>query len=273
METNISEIQGLSSIAESPPAFELEDVSVCFAGANRRQVLNGINLRVPRGEFIAIVGKSGCGKTTILNLLVGLLTPTSGAVKINGKVAIESRHHVGYMVARDCLFPWRRVLQNVTLPLEVRGVNSTERNELARKALEKVALGQCLELFPRQLSHGMRQRVALARTWALNPDILLMDEPFAALDALTRLDLEREFLGLVSERKSTVLLVTHDLAEALAMADRVLVLSEGAITLEQKVPFERPRDPESIMTDTRFPALFKRLRDALHSREIRSSTA
>lgn len=251
------------STSELPLAAELNNVSVHFAGETARQVLNEVTLQLRQGEFLAIVGKSGCGKTTILNLLAGLLTPTDGVVRINGKAPIEARQHVAYMAARDCLFPWRRALQNVALPLEVRGVRAAERKEIAKKALSKVGLGGSLHLFPRQLSHGMRQRVALARTWVLNPDILLMDEPFAALDALTRLELERELLALVAERKSSVILVTHDLAEALAMADRILVLANGTITLEQAVPFERPRDPEGVITDARFPTLFKALRDAL----------
>lgn len=242
---------------------ELQDVSVSFGGGAGRRVLNKINLNIRPGEFIALVGKSGCGKTTILNLLAGLIKPSEGVLKIHGKDASLGREHVGYMFARDCLYPWRRAQSNVEMPLEARGVPAPQRRARALRELERVGLANYANYFPKSLSHGMRQRVALARTWVLDPDILLMDEPFAALDAQTRLKLERDFLNQWAERGSTVVFVTHDLAEAIALADRVVVLAEGEINLDEQMPFGWPRDPETVLADRRFGGIFGKIRKLL----------
>ena len=242
---------------------QLEDVSVWFESNPERRVLNNVSLEFKRGEFAALVGKSGCGKTTILNLLAGLLKPSEGMVRVHGKPVDGSETHLGYMFARDCLFPWRHVIDNVELPLEIKGVDKTTRSQRAKIELERVGLGRYHNYYPGGLSHGMRQRVALARTWVMDPDVLLMDEPFAALDAQTRLGLERDFLNQWYERKSSIIFVTHDLTEAIALADRIVVLAEGQITLDEYMPFGWPRDPEVVIVDSRFGDIFTRVRAAL----------
>jgi NitT/TauT family transport system ATP-binding protein len=256
------------------PSIHLRGVSVWFDTAPQKRVLNQIDLQIGKGEFVALVGKSGCGKTTILNLLSGILAPSAGVVEINGQPVTQKGANLGYMFARDCLFPWRSALDNVELPLEVRGVPGSERRPRAMRELERVGLGSYARHYPSALSHGMRQRVALARTWVLEPEVLLMDEPFAALDAQTRLGLERDFLNQWNERQSTVIFVTHDLTEAIALADRVVVLAEGYITLDERMPFGWPRDPENILVDERFGKLFNRVRSALtyHAPEPRQAS-
>lgn len=242
---------------------QLKNVTVQFDSNWERQVLKDVSLEVERGEFVALVGKSGCGKTTILNLLAGILKPTAGEVLVHGKPVGSTEAHLGYMFARDCLFPWRRVIDNVELPLEINGVDKATRAKRAKVELERVGLASYPHYYPSGLSHGMRQRVALARTWVMDPDVLLMDEPFAALDAQTRLVLERDFLNQWYERKSTVIFVTHDLTEAIALADRIVVLADGQITLNEAMPFGWPRDPESVIVDRRFGDIFTRVRNAL----------
>lgn len=245
------------------PSVQLSNVSVRFDANSDRTVLKNVSLDIKPGQFVALVGKSGCGKTTILNLLAGILKPTEGEVLVHGKPVDGSESHLGYMFARDCLFPWRRVIDNVEMPLEIQGVDKATRSRRAQSELQRVGLGDYTKYYPGGLSHGMRQRVALARTWVMDPDVLLMDEPFAALDAQTRLGLERDFLNQWYERKSTVIFVTHDLAEAIALADRIVVLADGIITLDEEMPFGWPRDPEDVIVDSRFGNIFTRVRDAL----------
>ncbi len=242
---------------------QLRNVTVRFDSNRERRILNDVSLEIKRGEFVALVGKSGCGKTTILNLLAGILRPTEGEVHVHGKPVDSPDAHLGYMFARDCLFPWRHVIDNVELPLEIKGVDKATRRKRAKVELERVGLANYPHYYPSGLSHGMRQRVALARTWVMDPDVLLMDEPFAALDAQTRLVLERDFLNQWYERKSTVIFVTHDLTEAIALADRIVVLADGEITLDEAMPFGWPRDPESVIVDRRFGEIFTRVRNAL----------
>lgn len=250
---------------------QLKNVTVQFDSNWERQVLKDVSLEIKRGEFVALVGKSGCGKTTILNLLAGILKPTEGEVHLHGKAVGSSEVHLGYMFARDCLFPWRRVIDNVELPLEINGVDKATRAKRAKVELERVGLANYPHYYPSGLSHGMRQRVALARTWVMDPDVLLMDEPFAALDAQTRLVLERDFLNQWYDRKSTVVFVTHDLTEAIALADRIIVLADGQITLNETMPFGWPRDPESVIVDRRFGDIFTRVRNALSIETASSS--
>lgn len=246
---------------------QLRDVSVRFDSNSDRTVLKSVSLDIKRGQFVALVGKSGCGKTTILNLLAGILKPTEGTVLVHGKPVDGSETHLGYMFARDCLFPWRRVIDNVEMPLEIKGVDKVTRSKRAKTELQRVGLGDYTHYYPGGLSHGMRQRVALARTWVMDPDVLLMDEPFAALDAQTRLGLERDFLNQWNERQSTVIFVTHDLTEAIALADRIIVLADGEITLDEDMPFGWPRDPEGVIVDRRFADIFTRVRAALSADE------
>jgi NitT/TauT family transport system ATP-binding protein len=219
-----------------------------------------VDLTVSRGEFTALVGRSGCGKTTLLNMVAGLVDPTAGELSVLGKSPRAARDHLGFMLARDALLPWRSAVRNVEYGLELRGVPRAERRATALRWLEAVHLGASADLWPWQLSQGMRQRVALARTWALAPDVLLMDEPFAALDANTRRSIQTEFLQLwQNDEHRTVLFVTHDLGEAIALADRVVLLGDGRVLDDIRVGIDRPRDLTRIAAEPRYQELYGRL--------------
>lgn len=176
-----------------------------------------LSFSVDEGEFVAIIGPSGCGKTTLLSLAAGLLKPSEGT--------IESRGSFGYMLQKDELFPWRTIEKNIFLPLEIRRQKTTEHKERARALAKKYGLGDFLGSYPAQLSGGMRQRAALIRTLATDPDILLLDEPFSALDYQTRLNVCEDVSNIIRSEKKTALLITHDISEAISVADRVLVLT------------------------------------------------
>ncbi len=212
--------------------------------------LSDVNLSVRQGEFIALVGSSGCGKTTLLNMIAGLITPTSGRISVLGETVTRPSREMSMMFARDCLLPWRSALHNVEYGLEIRGAGRRERRDVAREVLSKVGLGEFEDAFPAALSQGMRQRVAMARTLATHPRLLLLDEPFAALDAQTRTDIQAEFSKIWEDLGTTVILVTHDINEALLLADRVVVMTPrpGRILETVDVPFTRPRD----FTEVRF---------------------
>ena len=228
-------------------------------------MLSGIDLTIAKGEFTALVGRSGCGKTTLLNLVAGLVDPSAGSVTVLGAQPRAARGHLGFMLARDALLPWRTARRNVEYGLELRGVGRSERRKTALHWLEAVQLLPAQHRWPWQLSQGMRQRVALARTWALDPAVLLMDEPFAALDVNTRLSAQQKFLELwQAEEHRTVLFVTHDLGEAIALADRVVLLGGGRVLDDVRVEIDRPRDLALIAADARYQQFHARLRDQLH---------
>jgi NitT/TauT family transport system ATP-binding protein len=201
------------------------------------EALKDLSFTIEDSKFISLIGPSGCGKSTTLSLLAGLLSPTDGQVMIDGKEVMGINQKVGYMLQEDYLFPWRSILDNVLLGLEIRGQLNDASRERARQLLADYGLGDFEDYYPTQLSGGMRQRVALARTLAIEPDILLLDEPFSALDYHTKLALEDEVAQILREEKKTVILVTHDIGEAIAMSDRVLVFSErpGQIKSDHKV--------------------------------------
>lgn len=228
------------------PAVELKDV--CLRFGNNKPVLDNLDLSIESGQFVVLVGLSGCGKTTILNMIAGLAQPDSGTVTVLDQAPQAARAKMGYMPARDALLPWRSAVRNVEYPLELRGVPKARRREIALDQLERLHMRDAAERWPWQLSHGMRQRVALARTWAPNPELLLMDEPFAALDAQTRVAAQTELLGSWESNRKTVVFVTHDLSEALLLGDRVILVGEGGILKDMPVPFERPRTLEVSMS-------------------------
>lgn len=234
---------------------EFRDVSQVFLrGESVVAALANVSFTVQSGEFVAIVGPSGCGKTTLLGMVARMLQPSAGSVLIDGELAKESNARVAYMLARDALLPWRTAVQNVELALQVGGFSSTNRRARALEWLGRMGLVAEADVNVRRLSHGMRQRVAIARTLAQNPRCVLMDEPFAALDAQTRLVVQREFLTLWENQRPTVLFVTHDLGEALLMADRVLLMSSrpGRILQDLRVPLPRPRNPENDRSNSVF---------------------
>ncbi|WP_246064806.1 ABC transporter ATP-binding protein [Melghirimyces algeriensis] len=202
--------------------------------------VNPITFQIRHGEFVSLVGSSGCGKSTILSLVAGLIPPTSGTLRIFGEKVLAPSNRLGYMLQQDCLLDWRTVEDNITLGLEFRRQKSERTKSRARALLQELGLGHTLKLLPSQLSGGMRQRVALVRTLAVQPDILLLDEPFSAVDYQNKIYLEELLMNVLSKRKMTVLLVTHDLEEALALSDTILVMGgqPGTIRHTLKVPKE-----------------------------------
>jgi NitT/TauT family transport system ATP-binding protein len=204
-----------------------------------------VSFEVFHQEFVAIVGPSGCGKSTILNMIGGLVTPSGGVIEIDGAaVASAAPPHVGYVFQKDTVFPWRTVARNIALGLEYRGVPAPERERRVREAVALAGLEGFEEAFPATLSGGMRQRVALMRTLVVEPEILLMDEPFGALDTHTKITLHDELLRLWERRHQTVVFVTHDLSEAITLADRIVVMTRrpGRVKLVHRVQLPRPRD-------------------------------
>jgi len=217
-------------------------------------VLEDISLSVAPGELLAIVGPSGCGKTTLLNLLAGLEEPQQGSVTLFGAPPQTGSGEVGYLFARDSLLPWRTALENVCVGMQLRGVRRDQREERARSLLKAVGLGGFEGAYRAQLSQGMRQRVALARTLALEPRLLLMDEPFSALDAQTRLQVQETFLSLWERVGATVILITHDLSEAVALADRVVIMTRrpGRVKAVFSIKLARPRDLRELQSDSTY---------------------
>lgn len=196
-----------------------------------------LTFSVAEGEFVAIIGPSGCGKSTLLSLAAGLLTPSEGTV--------ESKGSFGYMLQKDELFPWRTIEKNIFLPLEIKKLNAPEHRERARALAEKYGLKDFLQSYPSQLSGGMRQRAALIRTLATNPDILLLDEPFSALDYQTRLNVCEDVAQIIRSEGKTALLITHDISEAISLADRILVLSArpARVRFNHEMDFGEVKNP------------------------------
>jgi NitT/TauT family transport system ATP-binding protein len=215
-------------------------------------------LRVAAGEFVSVVGPTGCGKSTLLNVGAGLLAPTQGQVRVFGEALNGINRRAGYMFQSDALLPWRSTLDNVTLGLQYRGVPEREARATGLEWLTRVGLTGFGDHYPHQLSGGMRKRAALAQTLVLDPDIILMDEPFSALDVQTRQLMEDEVLALWAMKKKAVLFITHDLDEAIAMSDRVVVLSAGPATHpigEFNIDLPRPRHVAEVRNDARFVEL------------------
>lgn len=241
-------------------ALDFQSVSVRFGDY---PALDGVNFTAAAGRFVAVVGPSGCGKTTLLNLAAGLVLPTAGAVAVDGPVA--------YLFQQDALFPWKTVLENVAFGLQVRGRQDAE--ELARHWIARVGLREFEYRFPAQLSGGQRKRVAIAQNWIVERPVLLMDEPFSALDVHTRAQMESELLGLWAESRQTVLLVTHDLEEAITLADEVLVLSAGPasrVVARYEVPLERPRNVLDLRTTDEFSRLYRMIWHDLRAEVVKS---
>jgi NitT/TauT family transport system ATP-binding protein len=220
-----------------------------------------VNLSVRRGEFMAIVGPSGCGKSTLLNMAAGLMAPSAGQVFYGGRLVPAPNTNVGYLTQRDTLLPWRTVEDNVAIALELRGQSRADRLRNAHDRIDRVGLTGFEKSYPAQLSGGMRRRVALARTLAYEPETILMDEPFGALDAQLRMVMHEELLKLWTGTRKTVIFVTHDLAEALTLADRIAVFSArpGHIRSIEIVDLPRPRDVFRIRFDPHFGELHDRL--------------
>jgi NitT/TauT family transport system ATP-binding protein len=250
------------------PLIEYRDVTRRFLSrAGAVTACEHVDLTVRRGEFLAIVGPSGCGKSTLLNMAAGLLRPSAGAVFYRGVPVPDPNTDVGYLTQRDTLLPWRTTEDNVALALELRSVPRTERMRRAHDWLARVGLSGFARSYPAQLSGGMRRRACLARTLAYEPETILMDEPFGALDAQLRLVMHDELLKLWAATGKTIVFVTHDLSEAITLADRVAVFSPrpGRIRAIEPVDLPRPRDVFRIRFDPAFGALHDRLWSYLES--------
>ena len=220
--------------------------------------MRDVTLAIGAGEFVSVVGPTGCGKSTLLNVAAGLLAPSSGLVEVFGEPLRDINRRAGYMFQSEALMPWRSALDNVLAGLQYRGVPDGEARPQAEAWLARVGLAGFGDRYPHQLSGGMRKRVALAQTLALDPDIILMDEPFSALDIQTRQLMENEVLDLWAAKRKAVLFITHDLDEAIAMSDRVVVLSAGPGTHpigEFTIDLPRPRDVAEVRSQPRFVEL------------------
>jgi NitT/TauT family transport system ATP-binding protein len=241
------------------PALALERITCTFAAredrSKRYTAVRDTTLVVAPGEFVSVVGPTGCGKSTLLNVAAGLLEPSAGRVTVNGEPLAGINRHAGYLFQSDALMPWRNALDNVVAGLEFRGLPRPQALDEGNRWLKRVGLAGFGDRFPHQLSGGMRKRVALAQTLILGPQILLMDEPFSALDIQTRQLMENELLELWSADRKSVVFITHDLEEAIALSDRVVVLSAGPETHpigEFAIDLPRPRDVSEIRLTPHF---------------------
>jgi NitT/TauT family transport system ATP-binding protein len=235
------------------------DLSLSFSQGV--EVLKDVSFEVGSGEFVTIVGPSGCGKSTVLNAIASLIGPgeavVTGSIHINDAEIREGRlgnGALGYVFQRDTLFPWRTVLRNVEAGLELRGMPKSERETRARQLINLVGLAGFEQYFPHQISGGMRQRASLIRTLAYDPQVVLMDEPFGALDAQTRMSLQAELIRIWAARRKTIVFVTHDLAEAIMLGERVIVFSKRPGTVKRivRIPFPHPRDPFELYGSREF---------------------
>ncbi len=241
------------------PAIELQDIACTFiskdAPGQRYTAVEHVSLTVGAGEFVSVVGPTGCGKSTLLNVAAGLLAPSRGTVRIFGQPLTGLNARAGYMFQAESLMPWRTALGNVMAGLEFRGMPPAEARAQAEEWLRRVGLGAFGDRYPHQMSGGMRKRASLAQVLVLDPDIILMDEPFSALDIQTRQLMENEVLALWQAKRKAVLFITHDLDEAIAMSDRVVVMSAGPASRpigEFAIDIPRPRDVAEVKMTPRF---------------------
>jgi NitT/TauT family transport system ATP-binding protein len=247
-------------------AFDGVTRSFPVMGGKTVTAIEDISFALAPAEFVAIVGPSGCGKSTILNLTAGLDRPTRGRVSVAGQEVLGPSSHVGFMLQKDLLLPWRSIVRNVEFGLEARKVAKAERRARALSELKRCKLEDFANHYPHQLSGGMRQRAALARTLAINPDVVLLDEPFSALDSQTKMLLQRSFGQTIAAARMTTLLITHDLAEAVAMADRIIVLSArpGRVIDEIKVDLPDRQDPIARRKNPRADSYVQYLFELMH---------
>ena len=233
---------------------KIDNVYKEYQGRNGKTIaLNGVSLDIKENEFICVVGPSGCGKSTLLNIIAGLLEPTSGTVSLDGKVIEGTDVERGVVFQQYALFPWRTVLKNVMFPLEMKKVPKAEAEAIARKYIKSVGLEGFEKSFPKELSGGMKQRVAIARAYAANPEVLLLDEPFGALDAQTRVQLQSELLETWEKEKKTCFFITHDVDEAVILAQRVIIMSARPGRIKKIVDIDIPYPrTQATKTDPRF---------------------
>jgi NitT/TauT family transport system ATP-binding protein len=257
--------EGSQMDAGRKPILQGEELTAEFSGTDTElRALGGVSLSLYPEEFVCVVGPSGCGKSTLLRLLAGLMRPTTGRVMFEGSELSRPDERIGFVFQRPNLMPWRTVEANIRLPLDLDGIPRAQAEQTVCALLKLVGLMGFEHAYPRELSGGMAQRVALARALAHDPEVLLMDEPFAALDALTRERMAAEVARIAKDQRKSVLMVTHSIGEALTLADRVLVLTSrpGRLRMEVSVPLVRPRTPEMAYA-TEFGKLAVKIRSAI----------
>ncbi|MEE4661913.1 MAG: ABC transporter ATP-binding protein, partial [Halieaceae bacterium] len=225
-------------MSSQPPLIELRGVDKSFDGQTK--VLDSIDLALPRGEFLALIGPSGCGKSTLLKLIAGLIRQTDGSIKVGGGSPADAQGKLGFVFQDANLLPWMNILDNVALPLKLMGVSTEQRTEDATEMLEMVGLGPAMERYPRELSGGMRMRASIARALATGPELLLLDEPFGALDEMTRNSLNEELLRLRESQKWTGVFVTHSVSEAVFLSSKIAVLSANPGRLHDMIEVDLP---------------------------------
>ena len=265
-ELDSSEVHNFALQRQELPLLEVHDVSKVFEGdEGTTKALANVSMTAQPGEFVSIVGPSGCGKSTLLEIVAGLQTPTRGWVSIAGRETSVRTPVVGYMPQKDLLLPWRSILDNVILGLEITGSSKKQARQAAISWFERFGLNGFEHHYPATLSGGMRQRASLLRTFLSGRQILVLDEPFGALDALTRMQLQEWLLGIQDEFHQTIVLVTHDVDEALYLSDRVYVMTArpGSIGATFVVPFGRPRGYEQTVTSPAFIALKRSLLECI----------
>lgn len=261
------------STARDVPAVVIDRVMKTYATREGvKTVLDEVSLTVEHGEFVSIVGPSGCGKSTLLGMITGLHPASGGTITVRGEQVTDLVKDIGFAFQRDALLPWRTALRNVALPLRIRGMKKKQAETVALEWLARVGLEKHSNKYPHQLSGGMRKRVAIAVMLAYKPPILLLDEPFSALDVQTRSLMENDLLGLCQKLGQTVILITHDLEEAIAMSDRVFVMSAmpGRVIGEYPITLPKPRNVLEVKADPAFSALYSRLWDDLRDEVLRA---
>ena len=256
MQVRTAPVSTVATAAVARPKITVRAVTKRYdAAADGAAVLHGIDLAVGENEFVTLVGRSGCGKTTLLNIIAGLVEPTAGEVLVDGVPVTGPGRGKGVVFQSKALFPWLTAIRNIAFGARSRGLDAAACRREAEELLALVGLAGYGDRYPAELSGGMQQRVAIARALAQDPQILLMDEPFGALDEITRIEMQDELLQVWSSRRKTVLFVTHSIVEALVLADRVVVMGAGAIAAEFAVAVPRPRS----RTDPRLAALHERI--------------
>lgn len=254
---------------------EIENIHhTYFSPKTATAALDNISLSIEEGEFISLLGPSGCGKTTLLSIIAGLLEPSEGSIKIDGINVGDQKTMIGYMLQQDYLFPWKTIEENITLGLKIMKINTTENHKKSLDLLKEMNLENIEKKYPKELSGGMRQRVALVRTLSTNPKILLLDEPFSALDYQTKLKLEDLVFQTLREYNKTALLVTHDIGEAIAMSDRIFLLkaNPGEIAQTFIVPTELQSLPPFVARQhPKFSELFQTIWEELNNLESKTT--
>ena len=238
----------------------LENVSKAYkrSGEEDLVVFNDINLAILKDEFVSLIGPSGCGKTTLLSIVAGLTPPTSGTVLLDGKSISGPGRERGVVFQQDAIFPWRKVIDNVRYGLQMKALEKAKQFEIANKFIKLVGLEKFANFYPKELSGGMKKRVAIAMVFANDPEVYLMDEPFGSLDYSTKVELQKELLKIWQQEKKTTLFVTHDLEEAIFLSDRIVVLADQTVKEILEVPFSRPR-LDALRTEAAFQDLKRSL--------------